>query len=433
MIFEGVLTESVRDEKLFVSFTVEGYFHYVLGEVIEKKSQGKGPEYFKGIIEESNLKGAREGSEQCLIREVISGQCDRFFSLIDLGGKSLNHCVLPLSALFLSFSRLENTNSCDSDHKKNYFRNIIHTLLENPTENDYIVLLNTFFYFDTIQKNKAVLSLYEVVSDLENYSSINFLTIIIKSMPYVSMDIRLKLLQKIELESQKFKTEDIYPEIIFELGTQYLIHRNFDKSILLYEESYRIFQRMHGDYESKIEKIISNLGAVYWYSGDIEKTREYFNLSYNQCLKMYGPDHSSTGGALQNLALVRVLEENYDEAIEIFQKAVNINLKIYGFVHPDTARVYSNIGSAYLRKSEYKAAYNYFTKALVIDKNIFHETHPCLGLDYDDIGDVHFFQGDMSTAKEHYEKSKSIFMLNYGSEYPHIQLLDEKLGKTNDH
>ena len=40
MLFEGVLTESVRDEKLNVSYTVEGYFHYVLGEVIYNKTNG---------------------------------------------------------------------------------------------------------------------------------------------------------------------------------------------------------------------------------------------------------------------------------------------------------------------------------------------------------------------------------------------------------
>lgn len=36
MLLEGVLTESVGDEKLFVSFAVEGYFHFVLGDVIFK-------------------------------------------------------------------------------------------------------------------------------------------------------------------------------------------------------------------------------------------------------------------------------------------------------------------------------------------------------------------------------------------------------------
>ena len=36
MLLEGVLTESVKDEKLYVSFTVEGYFHFVLGEFLFK-------------------------------------------------------------------------------------------------------------------------------------------------------------------------------------------------------------------------------------------------------------------------------------------------------------------------------------------------------------------------------------------------------------
>ena len=44
MLLEGVLTESVRDEKLYVSFTVEGYFHFVLGEVIYKRTEGLGAE-----------------------------------------------------------------------------------------------------------------------------------------------------------------------------------------------------------------------------------------------------------------------------------------------------------------------------------------------------------------------------------------------------
>ena len=38
MLLEGVLTESVKEEKLYVSFTVEGYFHFVLGEVIFNQS-----------------------------------------------------------------------------------------------------------------------------------------------------------------------------------------------------------------------------------------------------------------------------------------------------------------------------------------------------------------------------------------------------------
>ncbi len=57
MLMEGVLTESVKDEKLFISFTVEGYFHYVLGEVISKLTEGKNGEALKQIVEKNVLNG----------------------------------------------------------------------------------------------------------------------------------------------------------------------------------------------------------------------------------------------------------------------------------------------------------------------------------------------------------------------------------------
>ena len=56
LIFEGVLTETIKDEKVMVSFTVEGYFHYVLGEVIEKQTKGKGAEALKELIENNQLR-----------------------------------------------------------------------------------------------------------------------------------------------------------------------------------------------------------------------------------------------------------------------------------------------------------------------------------------------------------------------------------------
>jgi len=66
MLLEGVLMETGRDEKLYVSFTVEGYFHYVLGEVIYHRTEGLGAEALRQIVEENKLNGAKEGVEQCL-------------------------------------------------------------------------------------------------------------------------------------------------------------------------------------------------------------------------------------------------------------------------------------------------------------------------------------------------------------------------------
>ena len=73
MLLEGVLTESVRNEKLYVSFTVEGYFHFVLGEVIFNQSKEKDHTYLIELLQNNRLNGAKEGVEQCLVREVNQG------------------------------------------------------------------------------------------------------------------------------------------------------------------------------------------------------------------------------------------------------------------------------------------------------------------------------------------------------------------------
>ena len=70
LIFEGVLTETINEERVMVTFTVEGYFHYVLGEVIEKQTEGKGAEALKKLLENNKLRGITEGLEKCLVRDV---------------------------------------------------------------------------------------------------------------------------------------------------------------------------------------------------------------------------------------------------------------------------------------------------------------------------------------------------------------------------
>lgn len=63
LIFEGVLTETIKEERVMVTFTVEGYFHYVLGEVIEKQTLDKGADALKQLLENNKLRGITEGVE----------------------------------------------------------------------------------------------------------------------------------------------------------------------------------------------------------------------------------------------------------------------------------------------------------------------------------------------------------------------------------
>ena len=80
---------------------------------------------------------------------------------------------------------------------------------------------------------------------------------------------------------------------------------------------------------------------------------------------------------------------------------------------------------------QYKTAFELFSQALYIDKQVFHEYHPNLGLDYDDIGDVYFQEKEFFKARENYERSRMIFSKNYGEDFEHVKLLDEKIALTN--
>jgi tetratricopeptide (TPR) repeat protein len=124
LLLEGVLTESVNDENLYVGFTVEGYFHYVLGEVIFKHAEGKDAEFLIGLIRNNRLNGIKEGVEQCLIRDVNRGQLDRLIALIDLGSEAGTVARYPLAHAFMKMPVNE----------------VFQSLMENPSVNDWAVI-----------------------------------------------------------------------------------------------------------------------------------------------------------------------------------------------------------------------------------------------------------------------------------------------------
>ena len=124
MLLEGVLTESVREEKLFVSFTVEGYFHFVLGDVIFDLSEGKDHAYLIELLKSNRLNGVKEGVEQCLIKDVNRGKLERLVSLIDAGGVAEHVARFPLVHAFM----------------KNRVEDVFNILTENPSVHDWNVI-----------------------------------------------------------------------------------------------------------------------------------------------------------------------------------------------------------------------------------------------------------------------------------------------------
>jgi len=151
MLLEGVLTESVRDEKLFVSFTVEGYFHFVLGDVILNQSKEKEHTYLIELLQNNRLNGVKEGVEQCLILEVNQGKLERLVSLIDAGGVAEQVARFPLVHAFI----------------KNRVEDVFNILMENPSVHDWNVIKHVRGILSDNQKQQVVNQLDGIIKESE--------------------------------------------------------------------------------------------------------------------------------------------------------------------------------------------------------------------------------------------------------------------------
>ena len=149
MLLEGVLTETVRDEKLHVSFTVEGYFHYILGEVIYDLSEGKDISFLIDLMTNNKLNDINEGVEQCLIRDVNSQQLSRLIALVDIGDEAQNVAKYPLAHAFLKLP----------------IETVFEMLMENPSLNDWNIIKDVRSILIGNQKQTIVEQLDAVIKE----------------------------------------------------------------------------------------------------------------------------------------------------------------------------------------------------------------------------------------------------------------------------
>jgi len=428
MLLEGVLTESVREEKLFVSFTVEGYFHYVLGEVIFNLIQGRDLLFLKDIIEKSALNGVVEGIQQCLIRDVKSNDLDRLINLIDLGGKNFSLCILPLSYAFV----IDYSTSVSNGKDEHDFQKLVSKLLDKPTINDLKILLEVIKYLEKLLKNRLVFYVYNSLVDVVKSDSIEALKLLCNSIQYIPVESRLNKIDNLIFDLEKFKSHIEYCDILVELGSQYYLLESYEKAISCYIYAVDQLSIKYTENQDRLQKIYNNLGAAYWRIDNLELAKKYFIITFEICLDLYGKNDLTTSIANFNLGIIEASTEKYENALSIFNDVVKVELSFYGRNHVITARTYSNIGSVYLQLKDYESAYNYFSHALTIDTRLLNSFHSSIGLDYDDLGDVYLGLKDIDKAKFYYNKSLEIFVKNNGMEYSHTKLLIKKINEIND-
>ena len=473
LIFEGILTETIKEERVMVTFTVEGYFHYVLGEVIEKQTDDKGAEALKELLENNQLRGITEGIEQCLVRDVEKNDLSRLMWLIDEGGKALEASAYPLAQAFSIIEGNPKTDEEKEEASKKQIERVMDELLADPTDNDIKVLKKAIDKLESAQLNSKIKTLYQVFNNRIEPNSILIASLCVESIKYIPKERRKKEIDKLKSFTVNEENE-IAGDFYFAIGSQFNFIADYDKAIQYYEKSLAIILKVHGDqhpstgtsynnlglvwsdkgeygkaidYHEKGLAIrlkvhgdqhpstgisYNNLGLVWSYKGEYDKAIQYYEKSLAIDLKVHGDQHPSTSTSYNNLGFVWDDKGEYDKAIQYYEKSLAIRLKVHGDQHPSTGTSYNNLGLVWMKKGKYDKAIEYYEKSLAIRLKIHGDQHTSTGVSYNNLGNCHKEKKQYSTAKKYYQKSYNIFLTKLGEDHKHTRLLEKKLKEIND-
>ena len=429
MLLEGVLTESVKDEKLNVSFTVEGYFHYVLGEVIYKLNKGKGLESIKYILEENKLNGVKEGVEQCLILDVKENDLERLIWLIDESNDSLDIAIYPIANACILLS----------------VEMVLEKLLSFPSRNDLVILEKLTTFFDlklkdhisdeikkTLKKYHAVEDLlfnilksgdkievnstFKIIEKLNLKLNVNYVNDLIdiyeqhvfnvlieafsnlqKALDWVSFipdlnnfDKSHELYTKIQIEAEKRKDQEVLVVVLEQLGESEYKRSGRDGYLAAIDtltKALEIREKEKFPQKEKLKKIYKLLGSAYLSLGlQVIKSIEYFekaktiisadsseNLELAEINFYLGIVYYWRGlrgigrwGHADKSLLKNLKESPFEIAKKRYAEVFDIYSKKYGKIHPKTLEIYHYIQETSYGVGNYKNSIPWLKKYVEI-------------------------------------------------------------------
>jgi|GEM_PF-1012039 len=213
IINSGILTEHIIDGILYVKFTIENFFHFLLGELITLKYKNRPSSELKKIMEYNKLHGIKEGVENCLVNDVFNGDLNRIVELVDsVSVSDIKYIEHAIAYAFLTMNPTE----------------VFNKLLYSPTMNDWRIIKNA----------------REIVASVRNNSRIDWLDGILKESIELNNTI-------VNLYSEGFNINKI--EILFLINLYTELHA-LDKAKELYTQFIDEAEK-YGDIGSLVEAL----------------------------------------------------------------------------------------------------------------------------------------------------------------------------------
>jgi tetratricopeptide (TPR) repeat protein len=414
LLFEGVLTELVRDEKLYVSFTVEGYFHFVLGEVIYNRAEGQSAEALKQIVEENKLNGAKEGVEQCLIRDVEKDDLTRLMWLIDQNKITLDCAVKPLTHAF-SFYRIEKENILDLD---NYYHDhcfkVLNDLLEYPTDRDILALVKTVKILQLYKKHNILKSVYLGISELLIPDTIEKAILLAESIDYLPVESRLNKLYTLLDISLDFNQEQKSMFLFLMLGERFYLISEYELSQRCFDLILKVGKKILDPHDQIFIACNNNLALLFNKRKNFKDALKFQKKSLKLSIEKYGINHRFTAVYYRNLGACYSNTKNWKKSVENLKISMDIESVLSGEYDENFAHTLVNLSLAYKEMKETKRAIYYAEKAFNIYKTLFGEKHIYSGTALNNLGTIYWSCDNLEKSIFYLEKAHKITLINNG-------------------
>ena len=418
LIFDGVLTETIKEERIMVTFTIEGYFHYVLGEVIEQKTLDKDAKALFKILENNNLRGIIEGVERCLIRDVEKNKLKRLMKFVEKGGQALEASVYPLAKAFLIFEGNPKSDEGKLMAFKNQIRRVIYELLAIPSVNGIEVLEKAINKLTENQNNRVVEYIYQLLNEILNPKSPMEIKLLVQGIRYINLNDRSKeldLLYKL-FSKQKFRNPSLRVETFNAFGIAYYNLNSFTKSISILKKCiYIIRTRNYSNARSEIWVrlclVNSLVSKSFGTPKDLTIAKQHLLNAQILSKKNEIPDYNYVIFSLS--ATIQKLSFSNEDNFQKFKLSIKQAKLTYGLYHPATSISYYNYASLVKQKS-IKEAEKMAIISLKIQQNLFKEGHPITADVINLLGQIYIGIGNNDKAYEYLNKSLDLNIRSKG-------------------
>jgi tetratricopeptide (TPR) repeat protein len=404
----GWISRYVKDLNTCVGLTVEGALLYLLG----KKFINQQPSIELAVVKDllkSGSKVQKAGVGNYLEQLALRGDLGLVCELIDLGDEFIDVCTTPI-VMHLKTSGVKET---------------LDILLQNPTENDWLVLLKVDEALEELTLHPLRREMAMCVLSSSDFSSKAAVQYGLKGIPLVDRKEGEGFLSVIEQSGIQYEDD---AELSNSLGVLFAHFADYDKALTLFQECLsgrlKLLEADHPDLSTSY----NNIGAVWYQKAEYDKALEFYNQCLQIRIKTLGTEHPWLAESYNDIGLVWSEKGEYDKALEFYQQSLDILLKTLGAEHPSVAESYNNIGADCYRKGEYNKALEFFLCCLNIELKTLGTEHPSVSTSYNNIGTIYRNIGEYDNALGFHQKSLDIRLKTMGEGHPSVAFSYNNIG-----